>query len=157
MPSLLSETAATMLKGLIVVDPKGRFTVQDVITHSWLEGVTNRAELVYGPPPPMYPPDSGMPDGARPIPDDAVTKEQLRRVTEFGFPATYVEESLKDGRLNHATAAYQLLIQQSTRTRAAATALTTCAMDTSLNGDLKESPPHGDLESESPRHEDSAT
>jgi len=112
VPSNLSKKADLMIRGVIVVDPKKRFTIRDALEHQWLHGVVNRAATVYGVPEPVCSQDGGMSEGVRPLPNDRVTKDLLGRVAMFGFPRTHIEESLRDGRLNHATATFYLLAQQ---------------------------------------------
>jgi len=123
LPNHLSDSAASMLKGMLVVDPRKRFTLREVVTHAWMESVANRAELVYGQTAPVYPPEAGRPEGARALPNDDNTKELLKRVAEFGFPQAFIEESLQEGKLNHATATFHLLAQQAIRKRVKVTTL----------------------------------
>jgi len=137
LPSHMSELATSMVQGLIVVDPKRRFTTEYALGHPWLAGVSNRAEVIYGGPllPPskqneQSPPDdpastADMSEGMRIVPDDPVTMELLGRVAQLGFPQAFVVESLTEGRLNHATATFHLLAQQAIRKRAAAAQTTT--------------------------------
>mmetsp|Transcript_116300 Transcript_116300/g.181717 ORF Transcript_116300/g.181717 Transcript_116300/m.181717 type:complete len:1232 (+) Transcript_116300:100-3795(+) len=118
LPSHLSEKAAALLRSIIVVDPRKRCTLRHCLSHDWLAGVLNRAEAIYGKPALPYPPEAGKPDGARPLLKDDATQELLGQVAVFGFPQAYIEESLQDGRFNHATATFHLLAQQKIRRRA---------------------------------------
>lgn len=120
IPSHLSDKAASLLRSIIVVDPRKRATLRDVLSHEWLLDVSNRAEVIYGEPAPTYPPEANKPEGARPLPDDVATKEIVNSIVNFGFPQAHIEESLQEGRFNHAFASYHLLHQQAIRKKAAA-------------------------------------
>lgn len=135
-PSHLSEQSMALLKGMIVVDPRKRFVLRDVLVHPWLEGVANRAELLYGQLAPACPPEAGRPEGARSLAKDASTKELLARVVEFGFPQAFIEESLQEGKLNHATATFHLLAQQVTRKRASTMASAPAAAGVAAADDM---------------------
>lgn len=112
VPSHLREAAVSMLKGIIVVDPRKRLTVSDALLHEWLEGVANRAEVLFGAVMPFH-----TLEGKRLLPQDPASKELMARVAEMGFPQAHVEESLQECRLNHATATFHLLNQQARRRR----------------------------------------
>lgn len=118
LPTSLNESAAALLRGIIVVEPKRRFTLKQALAHEWLS-VPNRAEAVYGViARQLCPPPEAGADCARHIPNDPVTRELLGVVADFGFPKAHVEESLREGRLNPATATFCLLAQQAVRRRA---------------------------------------
>eukprot|EP00927_Polykrikos_kofoidii_P066735 TRINITY_DN62297_c0_g1_i1.p1 TRINITY_DN62297_c0_g1~~TRINITY_DN62297_c0_g1_i1.p1 ORF type:complete len:1471 (+),score=206.66 TRINITY_DN62297_c0_g1_i1:72-4415(+) len=100
VPSMVSQDASALLQAVIVVDPNRRLSVPEAQDHKWLNGVSNSADLVY---------ESKA---------NQPSLELLERVSKFGFPRPLVEESLREGRLNQATATYHLLMQQALRRHA---------------------------------------
>lgn len=114
VPPALGESASEMIQGLLVVEPRRRLSAQEALGHAWLAGIANRAYVLAGPTKPS------MLVGAETPAERAAEDAQMQiisKVAEFGFPEAFVLESLREGRLNHATATYQLLAQQAARRR----------------------------------------
>lgn len=112
LPPRLSANANCILRALLTVDPNRRLSVDGILAHSWLSHVSNRAKEIH------------KACSAVPIPGEGefrVSRHICAKVTTCGFPQTYTEESLRDGRLNHATATYNLLAKQEIHRRAAKT------------------------------------
>mmetsp|Transcript_137183 Transcript_137183/g.273739 ORF Transcript_137183/g.273739 Transcript_137183/m.273739 type:complete len:1095 (+) Transcript_137183:153-3437(+) len=107
-PSHLSEEASHLLRRLLVVEPSNRATLGEVADHAWLRNVDNPAIGIYGP--------AGM--IGKGVSCLEHFEDLLQRMDDFGFPRTYLEESLGQGRLNRATATFYLLAQQKLRRRA---------------------------------------
>lgn len=113
-PAHLSEEAASLLRHLLIVEPSNRATLGEAADHAWLRNVDNPAIGVYGP--------AGMlGKGASCLEH---FEDLLRRMDDFGFPRTHLEESLGLGKLNRATATFYLLAQQKLRRRALDTGAT---------------------------------
>jgi len=142
MPPYLSSEAAELLRMLLVVDANRRGTIRDAMGHPWLLGVVDRAEEVYGVATSalraLRAAACGLCDSeeGRPPADlamgalleDPATEELLGRVARCGFPRASVEESLRQGKLNHATATFHLLAHQEVRRKAAAAAAASAAV-----------------------------
>eukprot|EP00929_Paragymnodinium_shiwhaense_P087318 TRINITY_DN47541_c0_g1_i1.p1 TRINITY_DN47541_c0_g1~~TRINITY_DN47541_c0_g1_i1.p1 ORF type:complete len:1263 (+),score=275.36 TRINITY_DN47541_c0_g1_i1:85-3873(+) len=125
LPAHVSAAPASMVCSLIVVDPRKRPTVGEALKHEWLEGVVNRIELMYG----LVPLSASGEEAVSPWgmrgellrkDDERAFKALFDTVTGFGFPEAFVAESVREGRLNHATATFHLLLQQAIRKRASA-------------------------------------
>lgn len=109
--SHLTAGSSAMLRALLVVEPKKRATLQESLANPWLEGIGNRASTMFASPNASVPCDS----------DQQATDNEsiLGSVVAHGFPREHVDESLREGRLNHATATYHLLSQQLAKKRVA--------------------------------------
>merc|ERR1712194_286910 len=65
-------------------------------------------------------PEDGKAEGRLMLPQgDSTAQSLIQRVTEYGFPLSSVEESLAEGKFDHATATFHLLSQQLVRKLAA--------------------------------------
>jgi len=113
IPPKLSTHACALLRAMLVVDPVARITLEGCVGHGWIAGVPNRAEEIHNAAgaPPLSQAAAGS-EGFR------VSRHLCAKVVACGFPQPFVEESLRDGRLNHATATYHLLAKQEVRRRA---------------------------------------
>lgn len=121
-PSQLSEGAASILRAIIVVDPKVRATVSETLSHPWLAGIGNRAEELDGGVPRIpraslaglaaEEGDGGCGGGGG-VP--VLSRRVLAKVVKLGFAEAHVEESVRDGKLNHAAATYHLIARQRAR------------------------------------------
>jgi len=122
-PPHLSQPACAIINSMLILEPRRRATVPEVIGHRFLEGIENRAEMLYSHMLRSQPPEEGMPEGRLVLPPgDSAARALLEKVSEFGFPVASLEESLSEGKFDHATATFHLLSQQVTRKQAAALA-----------------------------------
>lgn len=112
LPAFVSESATELLHRVLAVNPKQRATLEETLGHRWLDGIANRAETLFGTLWNPYPDDC-----AWSIPAHVNSKELIDRVVNLGFPSEHVETSVKEGKLNHATATFQLLLQQAVKKR----------------------------------------
>mmetsp|Transcript_41041 Transcript_41041/g.121702 ORF Transcript_41041/g.121702 Transcript_41041/m.121702 type:complete len:411 (-) Transcript_41041:98-1330(-) len=108
LPAHVSEGAGEVVKAILVVDPRRRATLPEVQQTAWMDGVANCAEEIYG---------SAL-AAARCV-EGSAAEEVLSQVMSLGYPRNYVQESLREGKLNHAAATFHLLAQQGVRRRAA--------------------------------------
>jgi len=123
MPAFLTEQAVSLIKGLLAVDPAARTTLPKALDHCWLESVANRAEAIYsllGAPQSTEASGQGPPpQSERPVASESAThKALLSRAAGFGFQEAHVDESLREGILNQATATFRFVTQQAVRHRA---------------------------------------
>jgi len=131
LPSHLSERAMLLLRQLLVVDPGRRATLREALAHNWCDGACNRAQAIFAGSAALAVATAVFAlrnSGQEPhetaslpfLPEDPAVQKLLHRVAEFGFPQSHVEESLREGLLNHATAAFHLLAHQAVRRKAGA-------------------------------------
>ncbi|CAE8586693.1 unnamed protein product, partial [Polarella glacialis] len=107
-----------LVRAMLVVEPRKRALVPGVLLHPWLEGIENRAAFLYGALPQPELPEDGRPEGCRRVNrEDEATRALLETVSKFGFPQAFVDESLSEGKFNHAAATFHLLAQQAVRKR----------------------------------------
>lgn len=112
-PGHLGADALDLLHLLLVVDPSRRATVAAILAHAWLAGASNHALSNRGAPPP----GAAAAAAAAAVAEVVVDRALLERAVALGISRALLEESLREGRLNHATAAYHLLAQQGVRQR----------------------------------------
>ncbi|CAJ1462339.1 unnamed protein product [Effrenium voratum] len=116
-PSHLSPAGEELIGSMLTMEPRSRATIKRVLSHSFLEGIANRAKQIYGCLLcPMHPED-GKPEGCVNLAQSAPTRAVLQKVMDFGFPSASTEESLTLGRFDHATAMFHLVAQQVMRRR----------------------------------------
>jgi len=118
LPTYLSAEVTSLLASIIVTDPALRIVLPEISTHPWLAGVLNRAEALYCPEAPDVTAGSENPTSPSQQAEGSVWSDALHRCTaQFGFSKVHLEESLRDGKLNHATTTYHLLVHQHVRKR----------------------------------------
>jgi len=147
VPLDLGVQARSLLSQILVVEPKRRLTIQEILNHQWLAGVLNRAEQLRALPDAtgsrtslaQFPaPPNGGGNGASgdATGDSSAFNAMVAQVAAFGFPEEFIVESLRERRLNYATATYHLIQQQGMRKKLASISASTSSSMSGGTGGL---------------------
>lgn len=117
-PEHLSAAAQQVIASMLILEPRSRATVKILLSHNFLQGVQSRAKEIYGRLLCPKPLEDGKAEGRVDILQNDMTRAVLHKAGEYGFSSASTEDSVTEGKFDHATATFHLLAQQVVRARA---------------------------------------